>query len=238
MSTAPTPPSGGFNAPSSPGSGEKEAAEFAKLQVDTALAQVNLELTRKNLELAQLNLEKGRLAFDRDYQTDYYHRTYYFNAVVEEKSVQYCLGNLREWSRVSKDPITIVFNSPGGVVSHGLALYDVIREIMAEGVPVTTKVYGRAASMGGILLQAGSTRQMSPNSYLMIHEPSSGMIGKAFELEDNVEFVKRLWDQLAEILAERSTLTARQIKTKSARKDWWLSAEESLKYGFIDEVVL
>jgi ATP-dependent Clp protease protease subunit len=93
-----------------------------------------------------------------------------------------------------------------------------------------------AASMGGILLQAGSHRVLAPNAYMLIHEVSSLAWGGASELEDEVAFVKRLQDRILDILAERSTMTRQQIARKWKRKDWWLDAPEALRLGFVDEI--
>jgi ATP-dependent Clp endopeptidase proteolytic subunit ClpP len=164
-------------------------------------------------------------------------RVYPFVGVVSHAAVQSCIATLGAWSR--RDPgsdITIVFNSPGGDVFDGLALYDYIRELSDKGHKITTAARGMAASMGGILLQAGDERLMGPNCYLMIHEVSTFGLGKVSDIEDEVELAKRLQKRLLGILAERSTMTVKQIESKWKRRDWWVSAIEAVDLGFADRI--
>lgn len=152
-------------------------------------------------------------------------------------SVAAAIDSINRWRRI--DPgcdIRIEINSPGGGVFSGLNLYDVLREASAQGHRIITCAYGYAASMAGILLQAGDERQISPNAFLMIHEVSSGAIGKWSEMVDEVEFVERLQKIALTILARRSTLSIAAIKRRSARKDWWLDAGEAVKFGFVDTI--
>lgn len=156
---------------------------------------------------------------------------------ITDHSVEQAIDSVNHWRRGEPEcDITIQINSPGGYFFAGFALYDVLKEAIAEGHHVRTVAYGYAASMGGILLQAGVTRQMAPNAYLMIHEVSSGVIGKMSEIADEADLSKRLNNQALDILAARSTLTVAQLKNKTMRKDWWLSADEALKFGFIDSI--
>lgn len=151
--------------------------------------------------------------------------------------MQECIEDLGTWRRQDpKQPIKIIFNSPGGSVFEGLALYDYIQETRESGTRVDTMALGMAASMGGVLLQAGETRTMSRHSYLLIHEVSAGAMGNVSELEDELKFTKRLQDRLLSILSERASMTKQQIARKWKKTDWWLDAQEALALGFCDEV--
>ena len=168
--------------------------------------------------------------------TEYENRIYTFDGAVRSASVQHAIAELGLWVRRDPSkPIKVIFNSPGGGVFDGMALYDYIQQIRQE-TRVDTVALGMAASMGGVLLQAGETRTMSKHSYLLIHEVSGGSIGKTSEMEDELRFSKKLQDRLLEILAERSTLTKQQIARRWRKTDWWLSAEESRELGFCDLV--
>lgn len=134
--------------------------------------------------------------------------------------------------------IEIHIHSPGGYVFSGFAIYDHLIHTQNQGHYVTTVAHGYAASMAGIILQAGQTRIMTPDAYMMIHEISTGAIGKLSELTDEAKLSARLQERLFDKLAERSTLTARQIRNRVARKDWWLDADEALGYGFVDEIAV
>ena len=163
--------------------------------------------------------------------------TYYFHGAVGSISSSNCLEALGFWARKRPgSPMTIVFNSPGGGVFEGLALYDFIKDLRQRGHHITTKSIGMAASMGGVLLQAGDERIMGPNAYMLIHEVSSGSMGKVSEMEDALKFTSRLQAKLLDILAERSTMTVAQIKRKWTKTDWWLDAQEALELGFIDRI--
>ena len=93
-----------------------------------------------------------------------------------------------------------------------------------------------AASMAGILLQAGDTRWIGQQAWLMIHRAAFGAYGKTFEIEDEVKFVKRIEERILDIFTSRSKLTRNRIKRNWERKDWWISAEEALELGLIDDV--
>ena len=93
-----------------------------------------------------------------------------------------------------------------------------------------------AASMAGILLQAGDTRWIGHQSWMMIHRAAFGAIGKTFEIEDEVKLVKRIEDRIVEIFTKRSKLTKMKIKRNWDRKDWWIDADECVSLGLVDEV--
>jgi ATP-dependent Clp endopeptidase proteolytic subunit ClpP len=156
---------------------------------------------------------------------------------LQPLSVKYAIDRVTEWFRDDPEaPIEIVINSGGGSVFAGLALFDYLQMIRGAGCAVTTTAVGMAASMAGILLQAGSTRVMSEHAYLMIHEASTSTWGKISELRDEVELIDKLEERMLAILAERSTMSAKQIKAKCARRDWWIDSREALKLGFVDEI--
>lgn len=165
------------------------------------------------------------------------HLIYTFYDAVDQDSIKPAMADIGKWARrFPGESITIILNSPGGSVLDGLALYDFLRHLSAKGHFITVKVYGMAASMGGILLQAGDKRIVGPEAEVLIHEVSSGTWGKVSLMQERVDFSARLWDKLAKILAKRSTMTKAQIKRKANKFDWWLTAREAVQLGFADEV--
>jgi ATP-dependent Clp endopeptidase proteolytic subunit ClpP len=161
-----------------------------------------------------------------------------FDAIMP-KNVYAWIDALEHWSR--RDPggdITININSPGGSVTHGLALYDTIQRLRRNGHRVTVRGSGLVASMASVLLQAGDERVMDKRAKLLIHEGGANMRGEmtAGEMEDAQFFGKVLRDDILDIYVERSNMTKRQIETKWKRRDWLLTADEALKYGFVDRV--
>lgn len=138
----------------------------------------------------------------------------------------------------SEDPerdINIYINSPGGVVYSGLAIYDTMQFVTC---PVATICVGLSASMGSVLLAAGSKgrRASLPNSRIMLHQPSGGSRGTAADIEIQVNEILRLKKRLYEILADHTGKTVDQLEEDSER-DYWLSAQEAKEYGIIDNVL-
>lgn len=136
------------------------------------------------------------------------------------------------------DPNRDVFlyiNSPGGTVYAGLAIYDTINHLRA---PVSTYCVGMAASMGAVLLSAGEKGKRSalPNSRIMLHQPSSGYRGTAADIEIAAKEVLGTRERLNSILARTTGQNLEKIAADVDR-DRWMSAEEAVEYGLVDQVL-
>lgn len=203
---------------------------FGSLE-DALTAKAVKEIEKLNLEIE--GLQEERIDADSTYHAA---RVYGFSSQVSTQSIYHAMHTLSEWIRRDETaPIEIVFNSPGGYVLDGFAFYDFIQYLRSTCV-VTTRCLGFAASMAGVLLQAGTERIISPNSYFMIHETSTETWGKTSEMKDEMELMEAMQERAYGILADRSSLSVKKIKERSARKDWWLTAKEAKKYGFVDRV--
>lgn len=170
---------------------------------------------------------------------DLYHHVYQFSQVVTDQSVASCIKKLTAWSRLEpKCSMTVIFNSPGGEVIAGMALFDFLLGLRGAGHRVTTKALGIAASMAGILLQAGDHRVMGREAWVLIHEAAFASAGKTFEVEDRLAWVKKVQERIINIFFDRADgkISRAAIKKNWARTDWWLSSVDCLKYGFVDEV--
>ncbi len=134
-----------------------------------------------------------------------------------------------------KKDINLYINSPGGSVTAGLAIYDTMQFVTCD---VTTYCVGIAASMGAVLLAAGTRgkRYALPNSDIMIHQVSGGAQGTASDVERTVEWMFKIKRRLIHILAQHTGKTEEQIGIDSDR-DYWMSADEAKGYGLVDEVV-
>ncbi len=132
--------------------------------------------------------------------------------------------------------IFLYINSPGGVISSGMAIYDTMQFLRA---PVNTICMGMAASMGSFLLAAGSNgkRRALPHSRIMIHQPSAGYQGSAADIEIQAKEVIYLRDQLNQLFAQHTGRTVEQIE-KDIDRDRFMSAVEAKEYGLIDEVIV
>ena len=131
--------------------------------------------------------------------------------------------------------ISIYVNSPGGSVTAGLAIYDTIQFLKCS---VATYCVGQAASMGAVLLCAGSKgkRFALPNARIMIHQPWGGVQGQASDISIQAKEILRLRDKINHILAEHTGKSVEAIE-KDTDRDFFMSAAEAKEYGLVDEVV-
>jgi ATP-dependent Clp protease protease subunit len=138
----------------------------------------------------------------------------------------------------SEDPdkdIQIYVNSPGGSVTAGLAIYDTMQFVKND---IVTYCIGQAASMGALLLAAGTKgkRFALPSSRIMIHQPSGGARGQATEIEITYKEIQRLKDMLNEIMAKHTGQNLKKL-AKDMDRDYFMSGAEALEYGLIDKVL-
>jgi len=138
----------------------------------------------------------------------------------------------------SEDPekdVQIYVNSPGGVVTSGLAIYDTMEYVRC---PVSTMCVGQAASMGAVLLAAGQKKRRFalPNARVMIHQPLGGARGQATDIEIQAREIKKMKDLIIDILTSATGKGRDQI-SKDIERDFYLTASEAKEYGLVDEVL-
>lgn len=131
--------------------------------------------------------------------------------------------------------IYIYLNSPGGVVTSGMAIYDTMQFVRPD---IQTICIGQAASMGSLLLTAGAKgkRFALPNARIMLHQPSAGFQGQAADIAIQAEEIKRLKERLEGVYSKHTGHTPEKIKEDSDR-DFFMSAAEAKEYGLIDEII-
>ena len=134
-----------------------------------------------------------------------------------------------------KKDIDLYINSPGGVVTAGMAIYDTMQILSCD---VRTYCIGQCASMGAVLLAAGAPgkRFALPNSRIMIHQPLGGAEGQATDIEIHTKEILRMRQNLNGILAHHTGQSLKKIE-KDTDRDFFMSAEEAVKYGLVDKVV-
>lgn len=232
---------------------DRHAAAAAKDRAEASLFDVNFKAGTINFD-AMKRQETAGLA------QDVFNYTYQFHEPVNEESVARCKERLLYWSRTKPGTnMEIVFTSPGGSLFEGLVLYDFIQVLKRDGYTVEgqprpahkiiTGVLGVAASMAGILLQAGSVRWMGAESWLMIHELQTKAQGSQTDIEEAAALNKRMAARINDIFLagqERAIIagtakaskkyTKSTIATAFKKKDWWLTSNEALELGFIDEI--
>ena len=138
----------------------------------------------------------------------------------------------------SEDPdkdINFYINSPGGIVTSGMAVYDTMQYIKPD---VTTVCIGQAASMGALLLTAGAKgkRYSLPNSRIMIHQPMGGFQGQASDIEIQAKEIMRMKETLNDILKSHTGKSLKQIQ-KDTDRDYFMSGAEAKAYGIVDHVI-
>lgn len=138
----------------------------------------------------------------------------------------------------AQDPdkdIYFYINSPGGVITSGLSMYDTMNYIKPD---IVTICVGQAASMGAFLLSSGTKgkRYALPHSRIMIHQPSGGAQGQSTDIQIQAQEIQRLKDTLNEIMATQTGKTKERIE-KDTERDYFMSAQEALEYGLIDKVL-
>ena len=155
--------------------------------------------------------------------------------VNDEMANAVCAQLLFLQSQDPKKEISVYINSPGGSVTAGLAIYDTMQFVTC---PIATYCIGQAASMGAVLLAAGTKgrRFALPNARIMVHQPSGGAEGKATDIEITAKEILRLKDVLNGILAKHSGKKFEDV-VRDTERDYFMGADEAKAWGLIDEVL-
>lgn len=188
------------------------------------------ESPKSDSETGMFNKKLERYFFEK--------RAVYLWGVVDDKSAKDIVSKLLLLDADKPgEEIKFYINSPGGVVTSGMVMYDTMQMIKS---PVSTICMGLAASMGSILLSGGKkgSRYIFPHGEVMIHQPSIGghMQGVSADLEIQAAQTKRVKDISAGILAENCGKTVEQIM-KDFNRDYWMNAKEAVEYGIADKLI-
>jgi ATP-dependent Clp protease protease subunit len=180
---------------------------------------------------------KGERAFDI-YSRLLKDRIVMLNGVVEDHMANLIVAQLLflESEDTGKD-ISLFINSPGGVVTAGMSIYDTMQFIKPD---VRTYVLGQACSMGSLLAQAGAPgkRFMLPNARHMIHQPSGGYSGQATDIQIHAEEILKMKKSLTEIYVKHNSKNKDyEALVKDMERDKFMSAQEALEYGLVDSIV-
>lgn len=223
---------------------KKQAVDIEKIKVELdkqkiVLKKEELSLAQNEIEfkLKQIQLDDKLDSIDRKKASDERNFLYRFNDKVSKDTVRHCMETLTEWHRLDPEcAIEIIFSSPGGSIIDGFELFDFLQDLRNKGHHLTTGTLGYAASMAGVLLQAGDIRWVGQQAWIMIHRAAFGAWGKTYEIEDEVKFIQRIEERILAIFTSRSNLTKNKIKRNWDRKDWWISADEALTMNLVDEI--
>lgn len=155
---------------------------------------------------------------------------------VDDDSAKHVIDRLLYLEMLEpKKEIQFIINSPGGYVTSGLAIHDVMKSLSC---PISTICMGYAASMGSILLSAGTKgkRFILPHARVMIHQPSGGARGQASDIEIQMQEILKTRQVNAEILAANCNQPIEKI-LKDHNRDYWMSSDESVAYGIVDKKI-
>jgi ATP-dependent Clp protease, protease subunit len=196
-------------------------------------------MEKENNMLVPIVIEKTAKGGERSY--DIYsrllkERIIFLGTAIDDYVSNLVIAQLLFLESESPDKdIFLYINSPGGVVTAGLAIYDTMQYIQPD---VQTICVGQAASMGSLLLSAGAPgkRFALPNARIMIHQVMGGASGQATDIEIHAKEILRVKARLNEILATHTGKTVKQVTTDSER-DYFMSPEEAQTYGLIDKII-
>ncbi|MDD5130200.1 MAG: ATP-dependent Clp endopeptidase proteolytic subunit ClpP [Candidatus Omnitrophica bacterium] len=194
----------------------------------------------KNQILVPMVIEQTTRGFERAY--DIYSRLLkdrilFIGTPIDDYVANLVIAQLLFLQMEDKEKdINVYINSPGGSVTAGLAIYDTMQFIKCD---VATYCVGQAASMGAVLLSAGTKgkRFVLPNSRVMIHQPWGGAQGAAADISIQAKEILKSRDRLNEILAHHTGQSLEKIE-KDTDRDYFMSAQESKDYGLVDEVIV
>lgn len=162
-------------------------------------------------------------------------RRIWITGTIDSETAKNTIIELEYLDSISHDDITVYINSPGGVVSDGLAILDAMKRCRSEIVTVAT---GMAASMGAFLFSCGGTkgkRYITANTELMIHQPLGGIQGQATEIELAARHILRIKQKLNTLVAEASGRSTDEIAYATER-DNYMTAEEAIRFGLADKI--
>lgn len=173
--------------------------------------------------LASVLYEKNRLIF--------------ITGKLDDAAAESVIQQLLHLADVSHDPIIVYINSPGGLVSAGLAILDIIESLDHAGIPICTVALGTAASMAAIILAGGTKgrRVVGKNVEIMIHQVLGGAQGQATDVEIQARQIRQTRDRLDRILSGYTGQSLEQIRTDTER-DSYMNAEEAIAYGLADSL--
>ena len=154
---------------------------------------------------------------------------------VDDRSAKHVVERLMYLDALEKKDIHLYINSPGGYVTSGFAIYDCIKSLKSD---VSTICTGFAASMGSIILSAGTKgkRYIQPHARVMIHQPSGGARGPASDIQITANEIILTKELSAQILADNCGQTFEKVM-KDFNRDHWMGAEESVSYGIVDKIL-
>jgi ATP-dependent Clp protease protease subunit len=172
----------------------------------------------------------GRQAFDKLFER----RILFLKGPLEDENADTLIAQMLALDEDNQDDITLYINSPGGIITGMFAIHDTMNLLRSN---VNTRCVGLAASAGAFLLAVGTgTRSATDNARIMIHQPLGGAQGTAKDIQIQAENILWMRHRINEILAEKTGKDVEQV-AKDTDRDYWMTCDEAIEYGLIDERV-
>lgn len=206
-----------------------------------------IRAARADADLAETLTEAARLAHSKDvrrwnFETagDSDQRIFRFPASINQESTSTVIDTLSRWDRLDTEQpdreYRLYLTSPGGMIMPGISLYNFLCQL-ATRRPLVTIASGFCASMATVIHQAGTRRLIEGGTSYLIHDASGSAYGDVSTLRDQADWMDRINRDLHRFLSRRSNLSIEEIGERSKRRDWTLTAEETVDLGFADEVI-
>lgn len=211
---------------------------------EASIADMDAERRKFADEAAYYREETARLRYEKMERETWERarRTYDFATDVSYESAYELIATLSDWTHENGDPIVLRIMTPGGDEIAGLAVVDFVLSLRSGGVSVDTLVLGEGSSMGSVLMQCGEQRYVAPNAVILIHEArtygeAAPLMEKLSDMKSRVRLGDILEERCNDLLAERSTFESGKALAKHyGSKDWWLTAQEAVEFGFADAI--
>lgn len=211
-----------------------------KLAQEIRAAKADADLAETLSEAAKLAHTKDVRRWEFETAGDADSRVFRFPTSVNQDSVSAVIDTLSRWDRLDADKPERAFHlyltSPGGMIMPGISLYNFLVRLAAKR-PLITVASGFCASMATVIHQAGTQRLIEAGTSYLIHDASGGAYGDVSSLRDQAEWMDRINADLHGFLAKRSKLSVQEIGEKSKRRDWTLTAEQTVELGFADDLI-
>lgn len=207
----------------------------------TALCDAKTLLCSVERDIQELELTRKRIENQFQEARDNRHGVFHLDTAIHQQSVDDLVCDVRAHQRrveaghTDVRDLTVYINSPGGSIIDGWHLIDELEQIKEAGFTLTAKVRGMAASMAAVFLQVFDRRLMGRHAEVMIHRALFGAIGKAYEIEDQVEFVRKQEAKIVNLFAQASGKDpAVFYELFAQRKDIWMGLDEAIALGVVD----
>jgi ATP-dependent protease ClpP protease subunit len=223
---------------------DRDMAEASKLRSEERREHWQAQYNEASFQQQRMTVDSIRERHEWERAADFENRIYHLIGELDAVNLHACGETLSRWARIdSGKPVEVQITSPGGDAFHGMALFDHIMALRANGLYVVGTVRGTAASMGAILLQACSKRRAGPCSTQVLHKISTAAFGSLDQIEDRTTWMKIIQEQVYDIFAERcgasgaaEPLTRDEIVRNMDHRDWSLNPQDQLRLGLIDEI--